>query len=121
MKIYYTYSQTPELISLESKNQRDLIHSTCWRRLRADHSSLWIRSFILVVALAGLGAFLGQLIASFLEIWSTRTIFITCSALGAGIGALLHTHMMAVRLRPLYRSELARYNKRVEQVGTIKN
>lgn len=115
MKIYFTYSQTPELLSLGSKDQRDSIHTTCWKNLRSSHPSLWVASFGLIAVLAALGALVGQLISPFLETWSVKSIFVTCAGIGAGIGALLHTHMMAVRLRPLYRSELARLKKSVEQ------
>lgn len=107
MKIYLTYSQTPELMALESPAERDAVHAESWQQLRTQHPRFWAKSFVLIVILATIGAIVGHLVGTLFDALTPTQWIIVFGGLGGGIGALLHTHLIATQLRPLYEQEIA--------------
>jgi len=117
MKIYLTYSQTPELMGLESPAERDSVHTKSWQQLRTQHPRFWVRSFVLVVILSIIGATVGYLVSPLFDALTPTQWIVAFGGFGGGIGALLHTHLMATQLRPLYEQEIARRRPNTAEQG----
>ena len=87
MTIYFTYQQTPELRTLESREQRDAVHKIAWKKLRRDQPQLWVRSFLIVLACAAVATFAAYPVVQALQWASYKDVIPFAAGAGAGIGA----------------------------------
>lgn len=116
MKIYLSYSQTPELMGLENPAERNSVHAKSWSQLRAQHPRFWARSLVLIVVIATVGAFVGHLVGSMLGTLTPPQWITVFASIGGGFGALFHIHLIAEQLRPIYKKEIEeRKPKNAEQ------
>lgn len=104
MRLYLTYTQSPELQALASSADRDRVHTEAWAELRRDRPQLWIRSFGIVMVFGVLGYLSGVMLNGVLSEFgsSLRMPLAWFSGLCCGAAALLHVHLMAAALRPIY-------------------
>lgn len=107
MQFYVYYAQTPELRSLSTPAERDSVHAQVWRELRRRRPVLWVRSFLVVVLCTFIGTVVAEMLLGPFAITAGKS-FRLGAAIGGGIGVLLHIHMMASELRPVYSEVIAR-------------
>ncbi|HBN78261.1 MAG TPA: hypothetical protein DD473_21100 [Planctomycetaceae bacterium] len=118
MNVYFYFGQTPELAALPSQEYRDSVHTTAWRQLRSERPHLWTRSFLIVIGSAAIACLIGFLCLEFLPEGPWKRWLLESSpipfigGIGAGIGVLIHIHLLATALRPYYAEIIAERSAR---------
>lgn len=102
MQFYFYYAQTPELRHLPTQQERDAIHGEAWRQLRRQRPALWVRSLLLVVLGGCCGAGAARMLAKTFDVGAVQSLVTLGVGVGCGCAAVLHVHLMATALRPVY-------------------
>ena len=116
MKIYFIYSQIPELVDL-TRRRRKLVYQCALEALLRDEPSAMTACSFWLFGSISIGALAGWLTVASCQLSHSILVVTAGGLVGALIGNLIGLQFLTARLRPYLRRVLEERKEEIAQIG----